>query len=178
MTEKRLGAVLGAIALAAGSACAAPQQMGPGVLAAKDVGTPIVVVPSGKPPTCSIQFKQDAVTSYPDKFVIFDVSNYCDQQQTVMVGNFRKSQTPSQTLTDCKLAMDPAETERIFANDSEGARTVTPQGQNNQGEPGVQRIRLRVRPNAELPPGGTLSYYFDVCLNGPISADPRLIIER
>lgn len=176
MTEKRIGAVLGAIALAAGSACAAQQQMGPGAPQPRDVGTPIVLVPSGD--TCSISYKQETITSYPDKFVIFNVSNYCGAEQVVMVGNFRKTESPSQSLADCKLAMDPAETERIFVNDSEAQRTATTPGQNNQGEPGARNIRLRIKPNAQLPSAGTLEYHFDVCLNGPVSKDPRLVIER
>lgn len=177
MPEMRWVPVLGAVVLAAGSACAAQQQTGVKGQP-KDIGTPIILVPSGEPETCTIKYKQDVITSYPDKFVIFDVSNYCTDEHAVMVGNFRAAEAPSQTFSDCTRAVDPAEPDRIFVNDNEKQRTARVRGQNKAGEPGREYIKLGIKPNDELPPGTTFSKYFDVCLNNAISQDPRLIIER
>lgn len=174
MADKRLVCVLGAIVFAAGSACAA-QQMGMKGQP-RDVGTPIILLPSGEPAACTITFKQPSITSHADKWIDFDVISYCDSAQTVMVGNFRTEENPSGAPTNCTNAMYPAATASIFRQDDAARRTANLAAA-APGETEDDDIRLKLKSSTELPGSGTLTYFFDICLNGT-KVDPRLVIER
>lgn len=173
MAEKRLVCVLGVILFAAGSACAA-QQMG--MKGPRDVASPIILLPSGEPAACTISFKQPSITSHADKWIDLDVISYCGSAQTVMVGNFRTDENPSGLPTNCTNAMYPATTPSIFQQDDARRRTANLPAA-APGEAEDDNIKLKIKSGTELPGSGTLTYYFDICLNGT-KADPRLVIER
>lgn len=176
MKDRTVGPMLVALALLVSAGCAPRQKMmGPG--APRDVGTPIILLPpEGDPTGCAVSFKQATIRSHADKWLIFDVVSYCESSQTVMVGNFRTEETLRTAPSDCTAAMGPGEA-AIFQQDDANRRTARLRGA-EPGDPEDERIRLKIRQGAELPGSGDLTYYFDVCLNGPIAQDPRLIIER
>ena len=174
--ERRLASWLAAfgVALSAGSACVPAQMMKNG--GPKDVGTPIILLPSpDNPATCAVSFKQGVVRSHADKWLTFKVLNYCESAQTVMVGNFRTAESPS--ASTCAQAMYPDGTATIFQQDDARRRTAELAAAEG-GDPEDDDIRLKLRSGPDLPGSGDLEYYFDVCLNGPVAQDPRLIIER
>jgi len=143
----------------------------------RDTGTPIILLPpEGDPSGCTVSFKQATVTSHADKWLKFNVISYCESSQTVMVGNFRTEETPSPLPADCSAAMGPGQAP-IFQQDDANRRTARLRAA-SPADPEDEDIRLKVRRGAELPGSGSLTYYFDVCQNGPIAKDPRLIIER
>jgi hypothetical protein len=174
VAEKTLGPVVAALAFLAGGACAVHQpgaKNGPPA----DVDTPIILFADTDEP-CAVSVKQSSVTSHPDKWLKFEITNHCTSQQTVRVGNFRTTETPSPAPANCDAAMHGG-ADPIFQQDDVNRRTaVVPAG--TPGNPKYGEIKLKLKKATELPGSGTLTYYYDVCLNGPISKDPRLIIQR
>jgi hypothetical protein len=136
------------------------------------VETPIVLFPKGS--ACIISAKQPTVTAHADKWLQFEIVNYCEAAQAVVVGNFRTTQTPS-SATNCDSPTQ-GEAPSVFQQDDLNRRTAN-LGAGNPGDPEDGDIRLKIKKDADLPGSGDLTYYFDICLNGAL-ADPELIVRR
>lgn len=156
------------IAVAISAACATHKPATEGPMA-QDVETPIILFLEDS--TCKVSAKQTQVTAHQDKWLEFEVVNYCDSPQVVMVGNFHDPKGASVPTTDCQNAG-----ERIFQQDDERRRTANlPAGSASDPEDG--QIRLKIRKEADLPRPLPLESAFDVCLNG-VKADPVLVVRR
>lgn len=172
MTEKRLASAL-AVMVFAGAACATHQPTPGEGLGPADVDTPIVLFPQDS--TCGLSAKQQTVTAHPDKWLKFEIVSYCGSKQVVVVGNFRTVETPSPAPANCDNAMH-GDAPPIFQQDDLRRRTAELDA-GSPGDPEDEDIKLKLKKDADLPGKGTLTYYFDVCLNGT-KADPRLLVER
>lgn len=172
MTEKKLVVWLGAMVLA-GAACSTHQTADTPGAPPVDVESPIILFPKGS--TCMISAKQPTVTAHADKWLQFEVVNYCESAQVVVVGNFRTVQNPSPPPANCD---NPTygEAPSVFQQDALNRRTANlPAG--SAGDPEEGDIRLKIKKNADLPGSSDLTYYFDICLGGAL-ADPELIVRR
>lgn len=99
-----------------------------------------------------------------NKKVTWTVKNSCPSAQTVMLGNFRTSETSTQTT-----CTEPTEggADWPFKDEDKKKRDVTVEAGN------TGPITLKEAKNA----GSTaLTYYFDICVGG-VKKDPRLVIE-
>lgn len=124
------------------------------------------IILSIKGGSCEVD-KDPWVKGIKNKQVTWHVTNNCQSQQTVVIGNFRLAATP--TNTNCAQATAGGATSP-FQQDEEARRTATVAASGGQGE-----IKLKVKSPTDLP-GGPV-YYYNVCLGTTIK-DPILVIER
>ena len=134
-------------------------------LAAGDADTALEL--SGTGAACAIVTPAQSkdVTVQKNKKVTWHVTNHCDTQQTVTLGNFRTVQTGS--ASNCTNDTEGG-ADWPFKDQDKGNRSVTV-----AATTGKDDIVLKEAKNAG---SASVTYYFDICL-GLVKKDPRLIID-
>ena len=122
---------------------------------------------SGTGAACAIVTPAESknVTVQKNKKVTWHVTNHCDTQQIVTLGNFRTVQAGS--ATNCTNDTEGG-AQWPFKDEDKGNRSVTVPATTGQGD-----IELKEAKNAG---SSQLTYYFDICL-GAVKKDPRLVID-
>ena len=142
------------------------------MLFSNDVSTDVVLRAGATAEApCEIATKAPVVRVKRNNKLTWKIDNgTCRKNEAVMVGNFRRTDTPS-SFGDCRNPKESGGVEWPF-REAESDPSV----RQRQGN----KIELRVRPDVTLGANGEADYYYDIC-SGPnydLKADPRLVIER
>jgi hypothetical protein len=126
---------------------------------------------SGTGSACMIvtQTEQKDVKVKRKKKVTWKITNACDTDQTVMLGNFRTVQTSARMT--CTEATENAEWPFKTQDQDPNQRSKTV----NKGTP-TNPTRGEIVLKDAKDTSIQLDYFFDICLGG-VKKDPRLVIE-
>jgi hypothetical protein len=157
MASKNLGRLVGGIAVILGVIVVFKLLMGGG-----DRDTQVVV--DDTQGRCDVSTKSDIPDAKRNKFVRWIIDNRCRPPQLVTVGNFRTD--PSLSANDCSQATLGG---AAWPFQEDETQIIHRQNRN--------RISLKIK--ASQLPGGTLTYYFDICTGDRAEnkSDPRLVID-
>jgi len=172
VAKRLLAALGGSVVCAVAGACAVHQI---GAMGERDVETPITIRRAvAEPKKCIVTSKEADVRVHKDKWLEVKFSNYCDDEVTAAVGNFRTSENPPGVPADCANPYFGGPTPIFRETDPNDFKTRI--GAGSSSHPKSEKIKLKVRTRGELGEK-ELVYYFDVCIDGTKQTDPRLIIE-
>jgi hypothetical protein len=127
--------------------------------------------------SCTLTGKATEVVVRKNKKLTWEVKNFCEQAQTVSVGNFRRSALTGNK--NCGVAIEGEGVPSPFQQDGPERRTAAVNAASGNN-PGKVKIQLLLKSEDALP-GDQEPYYFSLCLGAGESqkvVDPRLVIER